>query len=127
MPSFQGRSSYRTWLYRVATNASLDVIARRANRVLPTGLLSAGDPHDGPGEPLAESLWIEPYPDAMVGLEDGYSGPEARYEQRESVELAFVAALQHLPLGSAPSSSSARCSASRRARSPRRSRRPSPR
>ena len=52
---------------------------------------------DGPGEPLVESVWIEPYPDETLGLEDGYAGPEARYEQREAVELAFVAALQHLP------------------------------
>jgi len=44
-----------------------------------------------------ESVWVEPYPDVMLGLDDGYAGPEARYEQRESVELAFIAALQHLP------------------------------
>ena len=54
-------------------------------------------PRGAPGEPLVESVWVEPYPDEMLGLEDGYAGPEARYEQRESVELAFVAALQHLP------------------------------
>ena len=47
--------------------------------------------------PLVESIWIEPYPDERLGLEDGRAAPEARYEQRESVELAFVAALQHLP------------------------------
>ncbi|MGH3076839.1 MAG: sigma-70 family RNA polymerase sigma factor [Gaiellaceae bacterium] len=97
MSAFQGRSSFRTWLYRVATNACLDAIARRSNRMLPIDYGPAADPHDGAGEPLASSLWIEPYPDTMVGLEDGYSGPEARYEQREAVELAFVAALQHLP------------------------------
>ena len=54
----------------------------------------------GAGErtgPLDASLWVEPYPDDSVGLEDGYAGPDARYEQREAVELAFVAALQHLP------------------------------
>ena len=55
------------------------------------------DPHDGPGEPLVESVWVEPYPDETLGLEDGYAAPEARYEQREAVELAFIAALQHLP------------------------------
>jgi RNA polymerase sigma-70 factor (ECF subfamily) len=49
------------------------------------------------GEPLVESIWIEPYPDESLGLPAGYTGPEARYEQREAVELAFVAALQHLP------------------------------
>jgi len=47
--------------------------------------------------PLTESIWIEPYPDEQLGLMDGRAAPEARYEQRESVELAFVAALQHLP------------------------------
>jgi RNA polymerase sigma-70 factor (ECF subfamily) len=47
--------------------------------------------------PLSETVWIEPYPDESMGLDDGYAAPDARYEQRESVELAFVAALQHLP------------------------------
>jgi len=72
---FAERSSLRTWLYRIATNACLDVAARRPKRVLPID-----------DEPLDESAWLEPYPDA----------PEASYEQRESMELAFIAALQHL-------------------------------
>ena len=55
--------------------------------------LTEGDP----GEPLVESVWVEPYPDERLELEDGYAAPAARYEQREAVELAFVAALQHLP------------------------------
>ena len=55
------------------------------------------DPHDGPGEPMVESVWVEPYPDEQLGVEDGYAAPEARYEQREAIELAFIAALQHLP------------------------------
>ncbi len=50
-----------------------------------------------PGEPIVESVWVEPYPDEMVGVEDGFAAPDARYEQREGVELAFIAALQHLP------------------------------
>ena len=54
-------------------------------------------PHDPPGAPLVESTWVEPYPDEQLGLVDGRAGPEARYERREGVELAFVAALQHLP------------------------------
>lgn len=94
---FDGRSSLRTWLYRIATNVCLDAIARRANRVLPIDYGPAADPHDGPGEPLGAAVWVEPYPDSLLGVEAGYSAPEARYEQRESVELAFVAALQHLP------------------------------
>ena len=94
---FEGRSSLRAWLYRIATNTCLDVIARRPKRVLPIDYGPAADPHLGPGEPVVESVWVEPYPDEQLGLEDGYAAPEARYEQRESVELAFIAALQHLP------------------------------
>src|SRR5438874_9329669 len=97
MSRFEGRSSLRSWLYRIATNTCLDVIARRPKRVLPIDYGPAADPHDGPGEPLVESVWVEPYPDEKLGLEDGYAAPEARYEQRESVELAFIAALQNLP------------------------------
>src|ERR687891_95667 len=93
----EGRSSLRTWLYRITTNACLDAIARRPKRVLPVDYGPAADPADGPDEPLVESVWIEPYADQRLGLEDGYAAPEARYERRESVELAFIAALQHLP------------------------------
>ena len=94
---FEGRSSLRSWLHTIATNTSLSLIERRPRRVLPLDHGPATDPDDGLGMPLVESVWIEPYPDAGLGLEDGIAAPEARYEQRESVELAFVAALQHLP------------------------------
>ncbi len=97
LPRFEGRSSFRSWLYTIATNACLRLIERRPKRVLPVDYGPAADPHDGPGEPLVESVWVDPYPDDQVGLEDGFAAPEARYEQRESVELAFIAALQHLP------------------------------
>jgi RNA polymerase sigma-70 factor (ECF subfamily) len=97
LPRFEGRSSLRSWLYRIATNTSLNAVQKRPRRVLPVDYGPAADPHDGPGEPMVESVWIEPYPDERIGLEDGLAGPEARYEQREAVELAFVAALQHLP------------------------------
>jgi RNA polymerase sigma-70 factor, ECF subfamily len=97
LPGFEGRSSLRSWLYMIATNASLRAIERRPKRVLPIDYGPAADPHDGLGAPLVESVWVEPYPDETLGLEDGLAGPEARYEQRESVELAFIAALQHLP------------------------------
>jgi RNA polymerase sigma-70 factor (ECF subfamily) len=93
---FEGRSSLRAWLYRIATNASLDAIEKRPKRVLPLEF-PPSDPSAGPGEPLLESVWIEPYPDEAMGVEDGFASPEARYEMRESVELAFIAALQHLP------------------------------
>jgi len=65
--------------------------------VLPIDYGPPTDPHVGPGEPIVESVWVEPYPDEQLGLEDGLAAPEARYEQREGVELAFIAALQHLP------------------------------
>src|SRR3954470_314587 len=94
--TFEGRSSMRSWLYTIATNACLRAIERRPKRVLPIDYAPAADPHDGLAEPLVESVWVEPYPDATLGLEDGLAGPEARYEQRESVELAFIAAMQHL-------------------------------
>ena len=94
---FEGRSTFRSWLYTVATNTCLNHIARRPKRVLPIDYGPPTDPHAGPGEPLVESVWVEPYPDEQLGLEGGPIGPEASYELRESVELAFVVALQHLP------------------------------
>jgi RNA polymerase sigma-70 factor, ECF subfamily len=97
LAKFERRSSLRSWLYTIATNACLRAVERRPKRVLPIDYVPAADPHDGLAEPLIESVWVEPYPDEAVGLEDGPASPEARYEQRESVELAFVAALQHLP------------------------------
>ena len=83
---FEGRSSLRSWLYTIATNTCLTHIERRPKRTLPVEYGPATDPHLGPGEPLIETVWIEPYPDAALEV-----------EQRESIELAFIAALQHLP------------------------------
>src|SRR4051794_37563234 len=93
----EDRHSLRAWLYRIATNTCLDTIGRRPKRVLPIDYGPSADPHDGPGEPLVESVWVEPYPDERLGVEDGYAAPEARYEEREAVELAFIPALQLLP------------------------------
>jgi RNA polymerase sigma-70 factor (ECF subfamily) len=96
LPGFQGRSSLRSWLYTIATNRCLALIARRPKRLLPTDYGPVADPSDAPGAPVEENVWLEPYPDDSVGLPDGLASPEARYDQREAVELAFVAALQHL-------------------------------
>ncbi len=98
LPKFRGRSSLRTWLYRIATNVCLDAIARRPKRVLPIDYGPVMGPGDDEAEqPVDQSLWIEPYPDDALGIADGAAGPDARYERREALELAFVAALQHLP------------------------------
>ena len=96
LPRFEGRSSLRSWLYRIATNACLRAIERRPMRLLPIDYTPAADPHDGLADPVTEPIWLEPYPDTSLGLE-GPAGPDERYEQREAVELAFIAALQHLP------------------------------
>lgn len=94
---FEGRSSLRSWLYTIATNVCLRAIERRPSRVLPIDRGPPGDPHEPVREPLLESVWMEPYPDEELGFDESLAGPEARYEQRESIELAFIAALQHLP------------------------------
>ena len=93
---FEGRASLRTWLYRIATNRCLD--ARRSASRRPAKEWDV--PNVEPPEPtrLGEVVWLEPYPDAL--LEGGLEvppGPEARYEQTESISLAFVTALQVLP------------------------------
>jgi RNA polymerase sigma-70 factor (ECF subfamily) len=90
---FEGRSSLRSWLYTIATNVCLRAIERRPERVLPVDYGPASDPHDELADRLTEPIWIEPYPDTV----DALAAPAARYEARESVELAFIAALQHLP------------------------------
>ena len=91
---FETDRALRPWLYKIATNASLDALAKRPKRTL--RLVGLSWPATARARRV-ESIWIEPYPDEHLGLEDGYAAPEARYEQRESVELAFIAALQHLP------------------------------
>jgi RNA polymerase sigma-70 factor (ECF subfamily) len=97
LPRFAGRSSLRTWLYRIATNACLDAIARRPKRTLPMEHGSPSELGADLGAPMTESVWLEPFPDDELLLPHGYAAPEASYEQHEAVELAFVAALQHLP------------------------------
>jgi RNA polymerase sigma-70 factor (ECF subfamily) len=94
---FEGRSSLRSWLYTIATNASLRAIEKRPKRILPIDYSPPADPHDLPAEALTEPVWLEPYPDAGSGAAADLLGPDARYALRESIELAFAAALQHLP------------------------------
>jgi RNA polymerase sigma-70 factor (TIGR02960 family) len=91
---FEERASLRAWLYRIATNRCLNALRDRKRRPQEVSTMVE------PPEPtrLAEPTWLEPYPDVLLeGLPDAAAGPEARYEIRESVGLAFVAALQHLP------------------------------
>jgi RNA polymerase sigma-70 factor (ECF subfamily) len=97
LAGFEGRSSLRSWLYKITTNAALDVAQRRSRRELPMAHGPAAGPGEGPGAALLESVWVEPYPDQAFGVTSGFASPEARYERRESLELAFVAALQYLP------------------------------
>ena len=90
---FEERASLRTWLYRIATNRSLDAL--RASRRRPEGARMTHLP-----EPTRwnDPLWLEPYPDVLLeGVPDEAPGPEARYEAREGIALAFVTGLQHLP------------------------------
>jgi RNA polymerase sigma-70 factor, ECF subfamily len=94
LPGFEGRGSVRSWMYTIATNAALDVARRRSRGEFPAGF--------SPGETAGEAAtpdgsdWLEPYPDHALG-DQLVTSPAARYEQRESLELAFVVALQHLP------------------------------
>ncbi|HZD71296.1 MAG TPA: sigma-70 family RNA polymerase sigma factor [Actinomycetes bacterium] len=92
---FQGRSSLRAWLYRIATNRCLNALRDSGRRPQRTRPQSAGLV-----EPTrwAEPVWLEPYPDVLLeGLPDRAPGPEARYEAKEATGLAFMTALQHLP------------------------------
>lgn len=94
---FEGRSSLRSWLYTIATNTTLNLIAKRPKRMLPIDYGPRTDPHDGPGEPVVEAVWIEPYADERLVASAPEVSPQATIELRESVELAFVVALQGLP------------------------------
>jgi RNA polymerase sigma-70 factor (ECF subfamily) len=91
---FEGRASLRSWLYRIATNVCLDMLNGRERRARPMDLGEARSPHGPIGEILPEVTWIEPVPDGRV-LDDG--DPAEVAESRETIRLAFVAALQHLP------------------------------
>jgi RNA polymerase sigma-70 factor (TIGR02960 family) len=92
---FQGRSSLRSWLYRIATNTCLNAIRSKARHVP-----AEPAPPFQPPEPTQrdEIIWLQPYPDSLLeGIADTVPGPEARYSQREAIQLAFVAGLQRMP------------------------------
>lgn len=93
LDSFSGRGTFRSWLYRIATNATLDTIDRRARRLLPSVQLPPLQPGEGDIAGGAENVWLEPFPDALISSEN----PEAVYSTRESIRLAFLVALQYLP------------------------------
>ena len=95
LAGFEGRASFRTWLYRIATSRCVNML--RARRRSAGGAKRVVGQPPGPGR-LAEVLWLEPYPDALLAeVPDPTPGPEARYERRETISLAFIAALQLLP------------------------------
>ena len=94
LDGFQGRSSVRSWLHRIAVNGCLNALRDRSRRPREVPMMPE------PPQPtrLADPVWVEPYPDVLLdGLPDAAPGPEARYDTKEAVELAFVTALQHLP------------------------------
>ena len=97
LDSFEGRAPLRAWLYKIATNTCLDALdARRGSRSLPDTVSPRGDPSQPLPPPSPEVLWIEPFPDTWLD-EAPEAYPEAQVELRESITLAFVAALQRLP------------------------------
>jgi RNA polymerase sigma-70 factor (ECF subfamily) len=94
LEQFEGRASVRAWLYRIATNRSLDAL--RARRRRPEDLQRMTEAPEPTHR--AEPIWLEPYPDVLLeGVPDNAPGPEARYETKEAIALAFVVGLQHLP------------------------------
>ena len=96
LSGFEGRSSVRSWLYSIATNAALDITRHRSRRELPVDFGPAAARGAEVDAPVMDPVWLEPYPDRWLTA-GADASPEARCEQRESVELAFMAALQQLP------------------------------
>jgi RNA polymerase sigma-70 factor, ECF subfamily len=94
---FEGRSTLRSWLYRIATNVCLDTLRRRPRRVLPIDVATAAEP-DQPLPPASDMPWIDPYPDRLLeGISPSEDEPDEALVRKETLELAFLAAIQHLP------------------------------
>jgi RNA polymerase sigma-70 factor, ECF subfamily len=96
LPGFEGRSSLRAWLYAIATNSALDITRRRSRRELPVSFGPPGTNGADLAAGMPDAVWLEPFPDRWLAGEPP-SSPEARYDQRESIELAFIVTLQQLP------------------------------
>jgi RNA polymerase sigma-70 factor (ECF subfamily) len=94
---FAGRSTFRAWLYRIATNCCLDALERRARRVVPTAIAPPSDPF-ADLSPAPEISWLEPFPDRLLDeIVDVAAEPPERVVAGETIELVFMAAIQHLP------------------------------
>ena len=97
LDTFEGRSSVRAWLYRIATNVCLDALDRRARRILPIAVADPADPSVPPAPDDHETPWLQPIPDAILDPAGTDADPSTVVVEREHVELAFVAAIQYLP------------------------------
>ena len=104
LAGFEGRSTFRAWLYRIATNACLDALDGRSRRVLPHHVEGPSDPH-APLPPAADIAWLQPFPDRLTEPDPRWEPvapsegePDSVAVARETIELAFLAAIQHLPL-----------------------------
>jgi RNA polymerase sigma-70 factor (ECF subfamily) len=93
--ALRSQASLRAWLYRIATNLCLNMLTSRKARGLPTARTQPADPHDPLQAPILESIWLDPLPEQYIA--GVIASPESRYETKESVTLAFLAALQILP------------------------------
>ena len=95
--TYQQRSTLRAWLYGIATNACLDALEKRSRRLLPTEVVPPADPL-APTPPASEIAWLGPYPDTLLDeVVDDSAGPEELAFAQETIELAFLVAIQHLP------------------------------
>ena len=98
LDGYEGRATVRTWLYRIATNRCLNALRDRARRPREVPMPPEETPSPPPPTRIGEPVWLEPYPDVLLeGLPDRAAQPEARYEAREAIGLAFVTAVQLLP------------------------------